>query len=80
MKICFIEVDTTREWACASIGPAFIAAYLREHRIHSEIMSLIDSNMPIEMVILLFLLKMGERAEEAVRPRKVFLPRSVVES
>ena len=29
MRILFIEVDTAREWACASIGPAFIAAFLR---------------------------------------------------
>ena len=29
VRILFIEVDTAREWACASIGPAFIAAYLR---------------------------------------------------
>jgi radical SAM superfamily enzyme YgiQ (UPF0313 family) len=31
LRISFIEVDTAREWACASIGPASIAAYLREH-------------------------------------------------
>lgn len=30
MKVLFIEIDTAREWACASIGPAFIAAFLRE--------------------------------------------------
>jgi len=30
VKICFIEIDTAREWACASIGPAFLAAFLRE--------------------------------------------------
>jgi radical SAM superfamily enzyme YgiQ (UPF0313 family) len=29
VKILFIEVDTAREWACASIGPAFIGAFLR---------------------------------------------------
>ena len=29
MKTLFIEVDTAREWACASIGPACIAAFLR---------------------------------------------------
>ena len=29
MRILFIEVDTAREWACASIGPAFMAAFLR---------------------------------------------------
>jgi len=29
VRILFIEVDTEREWACASIGPAFITAFLR---------------------------------------------------
>jgi anaerobic magnesium-protoporphyrin IX monomethyl ester cyclase len=29
VRILFVEVDTTREWACAAIGPAFIAAFLR---------------------------------------------------
>jgi anaerobic magnesium-protoporphyrin IX monomethyl ester cyclase len=31
MKILFIEVDTVRNWAVASLGPAFIGAYLRHH-------------------------------------------------
>ena len=31
MRVLFIEVDTERSWAVASIGPAFIAAYLRQH-------------------------------------------------
>jgi radical SAM superfamily enzyme YgiQ (UPF0313 family) len=31
VRILFIEVDTERSWAVASIGPAFLAAYLREH-------------------------------------------------
>ena len=29
MRIVFLEVDTERSWAVASIGPAFIGAYLR---------------------------------------------------
>jgi radical SAM superfamily enzyme YgiQ (UPF0313 family) len=29
VKVLFIETETTRDWACASIGPAFIAAFLR---------------------------------------------------
>lgn len=35
MRVLFIEVDTERSWAVASMGPAFIAAYLREagHRV-----------------------------------------------
>ena len=31
MKVLFIEIDTESEWAVASIGPAFIAAFLRRH-------------------------------------------------
>jgi radical SAM superfamily enzyme YgiQ (UPF0313 family) len=31
MRIVFLEVDTERSWAVASIGPGFIGAYLREH-------------------------------------------------
>jgi len=31
MRITFLEVDTERSWAVASIGPAFIGAYLRAH-------------------------------------------------
>src|SRR5256885_16198000 len=29
MKVLFLEVDTERAWAVASMGPAFIASYLR---------------------------------------------------
>ena len=31
MKVLFIEVDTERAWAVASLGPATIAAWLRRH-------------------------------------------------
>ncbi len=31
MKILFIEIDTEREWALASVGPAYIASYIRLH-------------------------------------------------
>ncbi len=31
MRILFLEVDTERSWAVASIGPGFIGAYLRSH-------------------------------------------------
>jgi len=30
MKVLFLEIDTEREWAVASIGPAYLAAYLRQ--------------------------------------------------
>jgi len=31
MRAVFLEVDTERTWAVASIGPGFIGAFLREH-------------------------------------------------
>ncbi len=31
MRIVFLEVDTERSWSVASIGPAFIGAFLRAH-------------------------------------------------
>ncbi len=31
MRVLFLEMDHERDWAVASIGPAFIAAYLRRH-------------------------------------------------
>ncbi len=31
MKVLFLELDTDAEWGVASLGPAFLAAYLRQH-------------------------------------------------
>jgi len=31
MHVVFLEVDTERTWAVSSIGPSFLAAYLRRH-------------------------------------------------
>jgi anaerobic magnesium-protoporphyrin IX monomethyl ester cyclase len=31
VKVLFLEIDQERTWAVASIGPAFLAAYLRQH-------------------------------------------------
>jgi anaerobic magnesium-protoporphyrin IX monomethyl ester cyclase len=31
MKVLFLEIDTERQWAVASIGPAFLTAWLRRH-------------------------------------------------
>ncbi len=31
MKVLFLELDTEGTWAVASLGPAFLAAYLRRH-------------------------------------------------
>ncbi len=44
MKILFLEIDNEREWAVASIGPAFIAAYVRAHGHQAELL-----RIPLEM-------------------------------
>jgi anaerobic magnesium-protoporphyrin IX monomethyl ester cyclase len=31
MRVLFLELDTEAEWGVASLGPAFLAAYLRQH-------------------------------------------------
>lgn len=31
MKVLFIEIDTENSWAVASLGPAFLASYLRQY-------------------------------------------------
>jgi radical SAM superfamily enzyme YgiQ (UPF0313 family) len=31
MRVLFLEFDTENEWAVASLGPAFLAAWLRDH-------------------------------------------------
>ena len=31
MRVLFLEFDTEHDWAVASLGPAFLAAYLRQH-------------------------------------------------
>jgi anaerobic magnesium-protoporphyrin IX monomethyl ester cyclase len=31
MRVLFLEMDTENEWAVASLGPAFLAAWLRRH-------------------------------------------------
>ena len=31
MHVLFLEILTQREWATASIGPALLAGYLRQH-------------------------------------------------
>jgi hypothetical protein len=36
VKVLFLEFDTERTWALASMGPAFLAAYLRSHGHHVE--------------------------------------------
>jgi len=46
MHILFLEVDHEADWAVAAIGPAFIAAYLRQHG-HSASLQRIPFDMGI---------------------------------
>lgn len=40
MKLVFLEVDTERSWALASVGPAYIASYVRRHGYECEMVRL----------------------------------------
>ena len=46
MRVLFLEIDHEAEWAVAAIGPAFIAAYLRQHG-HSATLQRIPFEMRI---------------------------------
>ena len=50
MRITFLEVDTERSWAVASIGPAFIGAYLRA-RGHTVDLVRAAVDEPVESVL-----------------------------
>src|SRR5476651_748489 len=38
MRVLFLELDTENEWAVASLGPAFLAAWLRRHGHEAELL------------------------------------------
>ena len=46
MKILFIEVEMEREWAVASIGPAFLSSYIKQFGYQAELIS-----MPIDWTL-----------------------------
>ena len=50
MNVLFLEIDTESEWAVASIGPAFLAAYIRPHGHRAEMLR-IGVEAPVEEVI-----------------------------
>ena len=50
MRIVFLEVDTESQWAMASLGPAFLAAYLRHHG-HEAVMVRALVEMPDAEVV-----------------------------
>ena len=47
MKVLFLEIEHEREWAVASIGPAFLAATLREHGHAAELLR-VPLDMPVD--------------------------------
>ena len=47
MKVIFLELDTESSWAVASLGPAFLAAYLRQHG-HDAGFMRVPPDQPIE--------------------------------
>lgn len=50
MKVLFLEVDTESSWAVASLGPAFLAAYLRRHG-HEAAFFRVPLSTPDEQVV-----------------------------
>lgn len=47
MKVLFIEVEMERDWAVASIGPAFLASIARQHGHTIDILHIgVDENLP----------------------------------
>ena len=50
MNVLFLEIDTDRVWSVASIGPAFLAAHLRNHG-HSAAMIRIAPDAAIAEIL-----------------------------
>jgi radical SAM superfamily enzyme YgiQ (UPF0313 family) len=50
MKILFLEIETDQTWALASIGPAFIASYIRRHD-HEAALLRVSPDCRIEDII-----------------------------
>jgi len=49
MRVLFLELDTENEWAVASLGPAFLAAWLRQHG-HEAALLRIAADRPLEAI------------------------------
>ncbi len=50
MRVLFLEIDTESDWAVASVGPAFLAAYLRRHG-HEALFLRAGVDMPSDAII-----------------------------
>ena len=46
MRVLFLEIDTESDWAVASIGPAFLAAYIRGHGHRADFL-----RVPVDMEV-----------------------------
>jgi radical SAM superfamily enzyme YgiQ (UPF0313 family) len=49
MRVLFLELDTENEWAVASLGPGFLAAWLRDHG-HEAVFLRIAVDRPIAAI------------------------------
>lgn len=50
MRVLFIEIDTQRQWAVASLGPAFLAAFIRRVG-HDASMVRIHEDAPVKELV-----------------------------
>jgi radical SAM superfamily enzyme YgiQ (UPF0313 family) len=50
VRVLFLEIDTESTWAVASIGPAFIASYLRQ-RGHEAVFLRVGADMPADELV-----------------------------
>jgi hypothetical protein len=50
MEILFVEIDTDKEWAVASLGPAFLGALARQKG-HGAAMLRVAEEAPLDAVV-----------------------------
>ena len=50
MKVLFLEIDTDQPWALASVGPAFIGAFLRRHG-HEVSLLRVSPDQPLAAIL-----------------------------
>ena len=46
MRVLFVELEMERDWSLASIGPAFLASYIRKHGFEADLLT-----APFQMTI-----------------------------
>jgi anaerobic magnesium-protoporphyrin IX monomethyl ester cyclase len=49
VRVLFLEIDTENEWAVASLGPGFLAAWLRRHGHEAELLR-VPSERPVSAI------------------------------